>query len=532
MDLDLAIVNGRVVDGSGASARLGTVGIHGDRIAWIGPEPRAPARRIIDAAGMVVCPGFIDMHAHSELLPLVEPGQPMKVMQGVTTEVIGQDGLSTAPVTDQTLPFFRSTLRALSGEPPGVVWDWRSVDEYLARLDRGTAVNFAMLAPHGNLRAAVLGLDNRRATTQEIGAMQWLLEQAFQQGVFGLSTGLTYAPCSFGDTEELVELCRVVARCGGYFAPHLRSYGADMEAALEEAIDISARSGAPLHLTHFQASFATGRGKADFYLERIRRARAAGLEVTLDAYPYLAGSTFLAGLLPGWAHEGGHGPLLKRLQDPETRQRIRHEMEVTGSDGLHKIPAPWDAIVLSDVSTAANATLVGLSLAEIARRKGCTPFDCFADLLLEENLAASCVVFIGHEDNLQKFMQDPYFMAASDGLLMGKRPHPRAWGTFARYLARYVRQLGVLSLEVCVRKMTALPAQRLGLNDRGRLAEGMAADVVIFDPETVQDTATYDNPKSYPLGIPYVIVNGQVVKDADQPTGALAGRALRHQTPR
>ena len=283
----------------------------------------------------------------------------------------------------------------------------------------------------------------------------------------------------------------------------------------------------PLHLTHFHASFPSGKGKADYYLQRLDRARRDGLEVTLDAYPYLAASTFLAGLLPCWAHEGGSDPLIRRLRDPKTRQRIRHEMEVTGSDGLQKLPPQWDAIVLGDVASQKNADLVGLSLEEVSRRLGKPPFDCFADLLIEEQLAVSCLLFIGHEENLQKFMQDRAFMAGSDGLLIGRRPHPRAWGTFARYLARYVRELRILTLPECIRKMTSLPAERLGLRDRGIIGPDMKADLVVFDPDRVQDTATYENPKSHPEGIPYVIVNGQVVKDDGRQTDALPGRALR-----
>jgi len=527
MDLDLAITGGRILDGTGSPAYLGSVGIQGERISYVGPGPDLNARRTIDAEGMVVCPGFLDMHTHSDLMPLADPPSSAKIMQGVTTEVIGQDGLSYAPVTDQTLPYFRTTLRGLNGDPEGLTWDWRSVAEYLKRFDRRVAVNVAFLAPHGNLRAAVLGLEARTPTERELGEMKRLLEQAMREGAFGLSTGLTYAPCSFAESHELAELCEVVARHGGYFAPHMRSYGADMDAAVEEVMAIAARARVPLHLTHFHASFPTGKGKADHYIERIRRARRDGLEVTLDAYPYLAASTFMAGLLPSWAHEGGPDRLIQRLTAPESRGRIRREMEVTGSDGLQKVPAQWDAIVVTDVRSAKNAGLVGLDFKAIAGRLGKPPFDCFVDLLVEEDLAASCLLFIGYEENLQKIMQDPGFMAGSDGLLIGRRPHPRAWGTFARYLARYVRELGVLSLPECVRKMTSLPARRLGLRDRGLLKPDMMADVVVFDPGRVQDTATYENPRSHPEGIPFVVVNGQLLKDAGHPTDALPGRALR-----
>ena len=527
MNLDLAIINGRVLDGTGSPSCSGNVGIKDGRICRVGPAGDLNARRTIDAEGMIVCPGFIDVHTHSDIMPLVDPRQSAKVMQGVTTEVIGQDGLSYAPLTDETLAFFRTSLKSLNGNPEGLAWDWRTVAEYLQRFDRRVAVNVAFLAPHGNIRAAVVGLENRPATRSELAEMRRLLDQAMRQGAFGLSTALTYAPCSFADINELVELCEVVGRHGGYFAPHMRNYGAEMEAAVEEVIEISTKAGLPLHLTHFHASFSTGKGKADYYLDRINRARREGLEVTLDAYPYLAASTFMAGLLPCWSHDGGPDKLIGRLTDAQTREEIRREMEVTGSDGLQKLPARWDTIVVADVDGKKNADLEGLNLEQIAQRLGKEAFDCFADLLVEENLAVSCLMFIGREENLQKFMQDPAFMVGSDGLLIGQRPHPRAWGTFPKYLARYVRELGVLTLPECIRKMTSLPARRLGLKDRGILRPGMMADLVILDPDSVKDTATYESPKSHPAGIPFVIINGQVVKDNGQQTDALPGRALR-----
>jgi N-acyl-D-amino-acid deacylase len=282
-----------------------------------------------------------------------------------------------------------------------------------------------------------------------------------------------------------------------------------------------------LHLTHFHASFDTGIGQADRYLQRIDDARREGLDVSLDAYPYLAASTFMAGLLPNWVHAGGPKQLLHRLTDSETREKIRQEMEISGSDGMQGLPAPWETIVVTDSGHEESQHLAGLALQEISQRVGKPPFDCFVDLLVRSNAACSCLLFIGHEENLRKFMQDPQFMAGSDGILVGRRPHPRAWGTFARYLSEYVRESRVLGLEECVQKMTSLPAARLGLVDRGAIRPGMAADLVIFDPDTVQDTATYEIPRRHPHGIPYVIVNGQVVKDNGQPTGALPGRALK-----
>jgi N-acyl-D-amino-acid deacylase len=527
--LDVAIINGRVIDGTGAPWFWADVGIQGDRIVYVGRAARLRAARVVDATGQMVCPGFIDVHTHSDLVPLAERSHLPKVMQGVTTDVIGQDGLSYAPVTEQTAAHFRSNLASLNGNPEGLDWQWRTVAEYLSRFDGRVGTNIAMLAPHGNIRAVVMGLDSRRPTAIELKRMQAVTAQAMEDGAVGLSTALTYAPCSYADADELAALCEVVGHYGGYFAPHMRNYGPQMEGAVEEVIDVCTRANLPLHLTHFHASFASGKGKAEAYLQRIDRARHEGLEVTLDMYPYLAGSTFLAGLLPGWVHDRGSEGAIDRLRDPATRGRIQHEMEVTGSDGMQNLPIDWPMLVIAGVASSENAPLVGLNLIEAASRTGKEPFDCFADLLIEERLDVSCLMFFGHEDNVQTMMRHPAFMVGSDGLLVGARPHPRGWGTFPRYLARYVRELGVLTLEECIRKMTSASARRVGLEDRGLVKRGLKADLAVFNPETVQDTATYENPRSFPRGIPYVIVNGVLVKDADRPTGATPGRALKRR---
>ena len=527
MKVDLAITGGRVIDGTGAAGFSADVGVVGGEICHVGPPGCLSARRTIDAAGHVVAPGFIDMHGHSDLVLLSDPRHEAKIMQGVTTEVIGQDGLSYAPVTEETLPLFRRAAKGLNGDPAGLVWDWRSVKEYLDRFDCKVAVNVAFLVPHGTVRAAVLGFDDRRADRGELAQMEEIVATAMQEGARGLSTGLTYAPCSYADTEELVRLCRVVYQYGGYFAPHMRCYGMNMEQAVEEMFEVAKRAAVPLHLTHFNVSFAPGKGKADFYLKLVDRGQRDGVELTLDHYPYIAASTFLSGLLPGWSHAGGPERLMERLADTGERERIRQEMEVTGSDGLMRVPVEWDKIVLNGIDSPRRRELIGMSVSEIALQLDKPPLDCVAELLIEARLSVSCLLFCGYEDNLQKIMRRPECMMGSDGLLVGDRPHPRAWGTFPRFLARYVREHGVFSLEECVRKMTSLPASRLGLDDRGTVQTGKAADLVVFDPDTVQDTATYEVPRSFPEGIPYVIVNGQVVKDAGRHTGLLPGRVLR-----
>jgi len=531
MNVDLAITGGVVVDGTGCPGFSADVGVGGGKICYVGPPGRLSAARTIDATGHAVAPGFIDMHGHSDLALLSDPRHQPKIMQGVTTEVIGQDGLSYAPLTEDTLPLFRQAAKGLNGDPVGLDWDWRSVDEYLHRFDQKVAINVAFLVPHGAVRAAVLGFDDRTADTEQLARMEQIVATAMQEGARGLSTGLTYAPCSYANTEELVRLCKVVAQYGGYFAPHMRCYGKNMKEALEEMLEVAKRAEVPLHLTHFHVSFALGEGKADYYLELVDRGQRDGVELTLDHYPYVAASTFLSGLLPSWSHVGGPERLMDRLADVRVREEIREEMEVTGSDGLMGVPVEWDKIVVNGIDSRWRPEFVGMSVEEIAGQLDESPFDCVAELLIEARLSVSCLLFCGYEDNLQRIMRRPECMMGSDGLLVGERPHPRAWGTFPRFLGRYVRELGVLSLEECVRKMTSLPARRLGLQDRGTVQTGMAADLVVFDPDTVRDTATYEKPKSFPEGIPHVIVNGQVVKDADRQTEVLPGRVLRsHDT--
>lgn len=524
---DLIIINGRIVDGCGNPWYWADVAIIADKISGIGHLRDQSAKRVINAQGMVVCPGFFDMHAHSDIVLLSQPRHEAKIMQGVTTDVIGQDGLSYAPVTTDALSFLRWNLAGLNGNPDNVSWDWQTVSEFLDQFDQRVAVNVAYLLPHGAVRMAAMGMEQRAATEAEMLRMKQSVALGMQEGAFGLSTGLTYAPCSYSDKRELTALCEVVAKKGGFFAPHIRNYAATMAEAVEEVVEIAAATKVPLHLTHFHASFSANQGKASRLLELVNKARQEGLDVTMDSYPYLAGSTFLSGVLPAWAHDGGPSQLVERLKDRNVREKLRVVMEETGSDGLHNVPIDWATIFITGVSSEKNSDLIGLSVKDGSTLRRKTPIDYFCDLLVDENLEASCIIFIGNEENVREIMKHPAHMVGSDGLLVGARPHPRAYGTHARYLSVYVRELGILTLEDCIRKMTSLPAQRLGLQDRGVIKEGMAADLVIFDPDNVRDTATYENPKNYPTGIPYVLVNGNVIKDAGEHTGILAGRALR-----
>jgi N-acyl-D-amino-acid deacylase len=527
---DLLIRGGTVVDGAGNPGAAADVAVVGGRIVAVGRLDGVEARDVLDAAGQVVCPGFVDMHTHSDLQILTRPDHTAKVAQGITLEVLGQDGLSYAPVDDDTLAQLRLQLRGWNDDPDGFDWDWRTVGEYLDRLDRGIAVNAAYLIPHGTVRMLVIGQEDRPATADELERMRRVVAQGMQEGAVGLSAGLTYTPGMYAPDDELVELCRVVAAHGGYYCPHHRNYGAHAIEAYRACLDIARTAGVPLHLTHAHLGFAPNRGRAPELLGMIDAALAEGLEVTLDTYPYLAGSTYLQALLPPWVQEGGSAAALARLADPELGERIRVEIEETGHAAYHDVPTDWSTVVITGVRAAPNERFVGRSIAEAAAAESATPFELYRAVLIADELGTTCVHHIGNEENVRAIMAHPAHTGGSDGLLVGERPHPRAWGTFPRYLAHYVRELGVLRLEDAIRKFTSLPAQRLGFRDRGLVRPGMAADLVVFDPDRVRDVGTYDDPRHTPEGIPHVIVNGvPVIRDGAH-TGALPGRALRRET--
>ena len=502
--LDLVIRGGTIVDGTGAPARSTDLGIAGDRIAVLGSVD-ADAARTIDATGLLVCPGFIDMHTHSDLRVLAEPSHEAKVCQGVTLEVCGQDGLSYAPTDDTTLAQLRLQLAGWNGDPEGFDWSWRSVGEYLERLDAaGVAVNVAYLAPHGSIRMLALGSDDRPATSDEMQEMRRLVAAALDEGAFGLSAGLTYTPGMYADDDELVALLEPVRERGGFYCPHHRNYGLHAIEAYADSIEIARRSEVPLHLAHAHLGFPVNRGRAH---ELLALVDESDVDITLDTYPCLAGATYLHALLPSWAHSGG--ATVDRLRDPALRERMRIEVEETGSDGFHGIPVDWSFVVVDG---------------EPVGDKG---FDWVCDTLVARELDVGCITHTGNEENVRVIMQHERHTVGSDGILVGATPHPRAYGTFPRYFAVYVRELGILGWEQTVRKMTGLPAERLGLSDRGVLRQGAFADVTCIDPERIRDTATYEAPRQLPEGIPFVVVNGELAVDDGERTDALAGRALR-----
>jgi N-acyl-D-amino-acid deacylase len=519
------IRNATVVDGTETPGYRADVLIDGSRIAAIGSG--GTADHTIDADGLVLTPGFIDMHAHSDLAVLLDPAHMAKLSQGVTTELLGQDGLSYAPVDDDALAMLRRKIAGWNTDPGPDLFSWRSVGEYLDRLDKGIALNAAYLIPHGVVRALVVGWDDVPATAADVAAMQDIVRTAMAEGAVGLSAGLTYTPGMYADNAELLALCTTVGELGGFFAPHHRSYGKGALEAYAEMIDLTSRARCPLHLSHATMNFAPNKGRAGELLAMLDAAVDAGADISLDTYPYLPGATTLSAVLPSWSQSGGQEETLRRLRDPAALQRIREDLEVNGSDGCHGVVAEWDTIEISGVSRPDLGDAVGHTIADLAAVRGAEPFDVFVDLLVRDDLGTGILQHVGHEENVQAIMRHPRHTGGSDGLLVGAKPHPRAWGTFPRYLGHYCRDLGVFSLEECVGHLTGRAAARLRLTDRGLVQPGYAADLVLLDPDTVADTATYDNPRQPATGIPFVFVNGQLAIEDGQRTETTTGRALR-----
>jgi N-acyl-D-amino-acid deacylase len=512
---DVLIVGGRVMDGTGSPWYWADVGIQAGRIVHIGRLTGSLVKRTIHADGCIVSPGFIDMHTHSDLQLLQNPLHECKIRQGVTTDVIGHDGLGLAPITPKTKAILQNQLAGWNGQL-GRDWEWTTLTTYLDQFDGRTAVNVATHVPHGTIRLLVMGEEMRAPNDDELRQMQALVEMAMREGAIGLSTGLQYAPAMFATDDEVVELCKMLVPYNGVYTPHHRNYGMHALEAYRDSIEIARRAKVPVHLTHCHFGFAVNKNRAPELLKLIDDARAGGVEVTLDSYPYLAGNTYLHALLPSWVHAGGSEAILQRLQSAELRARIQHEMEVIGSDSFHGVPLGWEMIRVGEKS-----------IVEAAAEAGQAPFDYYCDLLIQTRLGVSCLAFIGNEENVQMILKHPAHMVGSDGILVGDHPHPRGWGSHTRFLAHYTRELRLLTWEEAIRKMTSAAARRIGCWERGILRPGMAADVVIFDAERIRDTATYENPRQHPQGIYHVLVNGELVVENEQVTGKTPGRALR-----
>jgi len=540
--VDVLIEGGIIVDGTGAPGFAGTVAITDASLQILPANPATtdaaatdaepPARRRIDATGLVVAPGFIDLHSHGGLTILAEPRHEPKVRQGVTTEVIGVDGNAYAPFRSQSdLDDFVTLNGGLDGRPHGLEYDWRTVADYLARYDRGVAVNIAYLVGNSALRIAAIGWDEVAASPAQLVDQRALLREAMEDGAFGVSSGLDYPPGAYADTDELAALLAEAARLGGFYHTHVRyPLGDGFLDPFREAIEIGRRSGGgPVHLTHFYHR-ATFPGTPQDMLGLVDDARAEGLDVTFDLYPYEWASTRLLIMLPTWVQAGGVARLKERLADRAVRERIREELNARGR--LFAGAGGFDDVRLGAFARPEHATWEGRTLGDYLAASGLDPVDGICELLLSEDLRVNQVTPGPHRAGIPPFLVHEQSMIGTDGVLIGAKPSPRSYGTFPRILGEFVREERLLSLEAAVHKMTGAAAARLGLTDRGRLADGLAADVVLFDPDRVRALATYDDPRQYPAGIPYVIVNGVPVIDAGEHTGNLPGRALRRGRPR
>jgi len=530
---DIILAGGRIVDGTGAPWFRGDVGLKGDRIAAMGDLSAASAGRRIDAAGLVVAPGFIDMLGQSELCVLIDNRAASKITQGVTTEVTGE-GTSIAPVTERMVAEAAPVYKAF-----GLVEDWRTLGEYFRRLEERAhpAINVATFVGAGGLRNAVVGEEDRRATPAELERMTALVAQAMEQGALGLSSSLQYMPDRFADTDELVALASVAARYGGVYLTHQRSEGNRIFPSLDEVFTIAERAKIPTEIWHLKTAYKANWGKMGDVLARIEAARGRGTDVTANQYPYIRASNGLDSCLPIWAREGGTEKTLARLADPAQRERIKKEMDdptVTAWENQWSGAGGAEGILVVSVLAKDLKKYEGRNMAEIGRMMGRDPRDAVMDLVIADRGRTACVTSIMSEDDVRAALKHPFVSVctdseamAEDGPLAGSKSHPRAWGTFPRILGKYVREEKLLRLEEAVRKMTSLAASRVGIRDRGILRPGMMADLAVFDPAAIRDVATFEDPNHYSVGVRYVFVNGQAVVEEGKITAVRPGRALR-----
>jgi N-acyl-D-amino-acid deacylase len=520
---DLIIKNGTVIDGISDSPFRADLGIAGEKILAVGDLQGSRAGTTIDASGRVVTPGFIDIHTHTGIELLVNPKGESKIRQGVTTELTGNCGGSDFPR--------KKEFGAREGESLGelnIKLDWADLEGYRARLLReGIGLNHATLVGHGTVRAYVMDEEKRPPTPAELERMKKIIAEAMEQGAFGLSSGLEYTPGGFADIQEMISLCRVAGEYGGFYATHIRSEDSRAVEAVAEAVAIAETASLPLEISHFKVCGTTNWWKMPMMIDLVERARERGVAVTADAYPYLAYNTGLSVFFPQWTLDGGDGAFVERLKSSETRRRMKPE-------AMEKLEGtPWENILLVDLRSERNKRLVGQTVAQAAAAENKDPYEFACDLLIQEGGDVSIIGFGMSEENTVRVLRHPLVMVASDGSALAPYgplrsgiPHPRNYGTYPRFLGHYVREKKILTLPEAVKKVSSMPAAKLGLKDRGIIQKKAFADLVVFDPNKILDKATYTEPEQYPAGIDYVFVNGRVVIDHDRHTGALPGRFI------
>ena len=527
---DLVVTNGHIIDGTGSPWYSGDIGLREGRVAAIGNLSAAPRKRTIDAAGKVVAPGFIDMLGQSDLTILVDPRLPSKIYQGITTEITGEGG-TAAPLNDAIIQSDRSGYEHYKITP-----DWRTFRQYFARLEKqGMGINLASYVGATQVRRMVLGDDDKQPTPEQLEQMKALVRNAVKDGAVGLSTSLQYAPAPYAKTDEIIALASEAGKSGGIYSTHMRNESDAVLDAIDEALRIGHEAHVSVEIWHLKVAGKNNWGRMPEVVAKINAARAAGADVTADTYAYTAWFNDFSAFIPQWAHDGGAAKLVERLKDPATRERIRKAMLTPSKDWdneWQEIPGP-EAIMIGVVKNPKLQPLQGKRLSEIAKLWNKDPLDALFDFLIEDPFT-DVAVFGMSQPDVTLALQQPWVAIDNDssgtspeGILGQEHPHPRAYGTFPRILRKYVREDKALSLEDAIRKMSALPAQRIRLADRGVLKAGMWADMVIFDPATVRDLATFENPNQLSLGMEYVLVNGVVVIDQGKMTGALPGKVLR-----
>lgn len=525
------ITNATIIDGTGGPSYVKNLVIDGDCIAAITEEVPDDAE-VWDGTGLTVAPGFIDTHSHSDLNVLRKPQLLPKIMQGITTEVLGQDGISMAPLPEEYISAWRKNLAGLYGDSNSVDWHYKTTARYLELIEEAKpAINETYLVPHGNVRMEAMGLFNEQPNKATLEKMKDILRRELDAGAWGLSTGLIYMPCAYAETEELIELCKVVAEYDGVFVVHQRSEADDIVNSMKEVVRIGRESGVKVHFSHFKICGHDNWKLMPEVIKVLEEGEKEGIRISFDQYPYVAGSTMLGVILPPWAHDGGTNKLLERLTKKSAREKIIYDIK-------HGIPG-WDNFVdfagltniyITSVKTEKNRDAVGLSLTEFAKLRGKDVYDATFDLLYEEENAVGMVDFYGEEEQVKLMMKRPEMNVCTDGLMKGK-PHPRVYGAFARVLGKYAREEQVIPMEKAVYKMTKKAAAVLGLKERGEIKEGYFADLVVFDSKTIKDMGTYTEPDQYPVGIKYVFVNGvpTVVNGEYQEDAVRSGRVLRRK---